>query len=107
MTCFLFVLRLAKDLARTLKEGLERRFFGGEVTKHITTHPSFYTVFENAKKVSFFNIKTKRVPFIFQVDSNICLHLSQPFVYIHGTNVSYLFVYSRMSSQCCQMRLFV
>ena len=26
VTCFLFVLRLAKDLARTLKEGLERRF---------------------------------------------------------------------------------
>ena len=55
VTCFLFVLRLAKDLARTLKEGLERRFFGGRVRKHITTHPSFYTVFENHSKKSHFS----------------------------------------------------
>ena len=51
MTSFLFVLRLAKDLARTLRLGT-KGFFGGGVTKHITTHPSFYTVVENHTKMS-------------------------------------------------------
>ena len=51
VTSFLFVLRLAKDLARTLRLGT-KGFFGGGVTKHITTHPSYNTVVENHSKMS-------------------------------------------------------
>ena len=38
MTSFLFVLRLAKDLARTLKEGLERKGFLVEELQNILLH---------------------------------------------------------------------
>ena len=78
MTSFLFVLRLAKDLARTLRLGT-KGFFGGGVTKHITTHPSLYTVVENHPKMSHFlkkqsNLFTFVVPlFTLWYMSAVCL----------------------------------
>ena len=78
MTSFLLFLRLAKDLARTLRLGT-KGFFDGGVTKHITTHPNLYTVVENHPKMSHF------------LKSEHFVYICCAFVYFYGNNVSCLF----------------